>query len=81
MTAIAAVVAIGIDRALSIPNVSLVFVVAVIVAGVSFGFAPSLCSTVLGALAYNFFLTEPRYTLVVDDPQISGRSACCFSSD
>jgi K+-sensing histidine kinase KdpD len=22
----------------------------------------------LGALAYNFFLTEPRYTLIVDDP-------------
>lgn len=68
LTAIAAVVAIGIDRALSIPNVSLVFVVPVIVAGVSFGFGPSLCSAVLGALAYNFFLTEPRYTLVVDDP-------------
>ncbi|WP_245271768.1 DUF4118 domain-containing protein [Rhizobium sp. IBUN] len=68
LTAIAAVVAIGIDRALSMPNVSLVFVVPVIVAGVSFGFGPSLCSAVLGALAYNFFLTEPRYTLVVDDP-------------
>ncbi|WP_431324835.1 DUF4118 domain-containing protein [Rhizobium sp. YTU87027] len=68
MTAIAAVVAVGIDRGLTIPNVSLVFVVPVIVAGVSFGFGPSLCSAVLGALAYNFFLTEPRYTLVVDDP-------------
>ncbi len=68
LTAVAAVVAIGIDRALSIPNVSLVFVVPVIVAGVSFGFGPSLCSAVLGALAYNFFLTAPRYTLVVDDP-------------
>jgi two-component system sensor histidine kinase KdpD len=40
----------------------------VIVAAVSFGLGPSLCSAILGALAYNFFLTEPRYTLRVDDP-------------
>ena len=40
----------------------------VIIAGVGFGLGPSLCSAVLGALAYNFFLTEPRYTLEVDDP-------------
>ncbi|MCA1409235.1 DUF4118 domain-containing protein [Ensifer sp. IC3342] len=42
--------------------------VPVVVAGVGFGLGPSLCSAVLGALAYNFFLTEPRYTLLVDDP-------------
>jgi K+-sensing histidine kinase KdpD len=29
---------------------------------------PSLCSAILGALAFNFFLTEPRYTLAVEDP-------------
>ena len=40
----------------------------VIIAGVGFGLGPSICSAVLGALAFNFFLTEPRYTLVVDDP-------------
>jgi K+-sensing histidine kinase KdpD len=32
------------------------------------GLGPSLCSAVLGALAYNFFLTEPRYSLEVEDP-------------
>ena len=68
MTAIATVVAVGIDSGMTVPNVSLVFVVPVIVAGVAFGLGPSLCSAVLGALAYNFFLTEPRYTLAVDDP-------------
>jgi K+-sensing histidine kinase KdpD len=40
----------------------------VILAGVSLGLGPSLCSAILGAIAFNFFLTEPRYTLVVDDP-------------
>ena len=68
MTAVATVVAIGVDRGVTIPNLSLVFVVPVIIAGVGFGLGPSLCSALLGALAYNFFLTEPRYSLVVDDP-------------
>ena len=68
MTAIATVVAIGVDSAVTIPNLSLIFVVPVIVAGTGFGLGPSLCSAILGALAYNFFLTEPRYSLAVDDP-------------
>ena len=38
-----------------------------IIAGVSLGLGPSLCSAILGALAFNFFLTEPRYSLAVDD--------------
>ena len=68
MTAAATVVAIGVDSKVTIPNLSLVFVVPVIIAGVSLGLGPSLCSAILGALAFNFFLTEPRYSLTVDDP-------------
>jgi K+-sensing histidine kinase KdpD len=67
MTALATVVAVGADSKVAIPNLSLVFVVPVIIAGVSLGLGPSLCSAVLGALAFNFFLTEPRYSLAVDD--------------
>jgi K+-sensing histidine kinase KdpD len=68
MTAVATAVAIGIDSQVTIPNLSLLFVMPVIIAAVSFGLGPSVLSTILGALAYNFFLTEPRYSLVVDDP-------------
>jgi K+-sensing histidine kinase KdpD len=68
MTAAATIAAVGVDSKVTIPNLSLVFVVPVIIAGVSLGLGPSLCSAVLGALAFNFFLTEPRYTLAVDDP-------------
>jgi K+-sensing histidine kinase KdpD len=68
MTATATVIAVGVDRKVTIPNLSLVFVVPVIIAGVSLGLGPSLCSAILGALAFNFFLTEPRYSLAVDDP-------------
>jgi K+-sensing histidine kinase KdpD len=67
MTAVATAVAVGIDSKVTIPNLSLVFVVPVIIAGVSLGLGPSLFSAILGALAFNFFLTEPRYTLAVDD--------------
>jgi K+-sensing histidine kinase KdpD len=68
MTAAATVVAVGVDSKVTIPNLSLVFVVPVITAAVSLGLGPSICSAILGALAYNFFLTEPRYSLAVDDP-------------
>lgn len=68
MTALATVVAVAVDSHVTIPNLSLVFVIPVIVAAVTFGFGASFFSAILGALAYNFFLTEPRYTLNVDDP-------------
>lgn len=67
MTAAATVIAVGVDTRVSIPNLSLVFVVPVIIAGVALGLGPSLCAAILGALAFNFFLTEPRYSLAVDD--------------
>src|SRR5262245_58334857 len=68
MTALATVVAVGLDSTVTIPNLSLIFVIPVVVASVTVGLGPSLCSAVLGALAYNFFLTEPRYSLEVEDP-------------
>jgi K+-sensing histidine kinase KdpD len=68
MTAIATVAAVGLDSKVIIPNLSLIFVVPVIIAGVGLGLGPSLCSAILGALAFNFFLIEPRYSLAVDDP-------------
>jgi K+-sensing histidine kinase KdpD len=68
MTAVATIVAVSVDSKVTIPNLSLVFVVPVIIAGLSLGLGPSLCAAIFGALAFNFFLTEPRYTLVVDDP-------------
>jgi K+-sensing histidine kinase KdpD len=68
MTAVATILAVAVEAKVTIPNLSLVFVVPVIIAGVSLGLGPSLCAAVLGALSFNFFLTEPRYSLAVDDP-------------
>lgn len=68
MTAITTVLAISVDLGVRIPNLSLIFVVPVVIAGVAFGLGPSLFSALLGALAYTFFLTQPRYSLVVNNP-------------
>ncbi|MDH6232515.1 K+-sensing histidine kinase KdpD [Mesorhizobium soli] len=68
MTAIATVLAVSVDIEANVPNLSLLFVVPVVIAGVAFGLGPSLCAAILGALAYNFFLTDPRYSLMVKDP-------------
>ena len=51
MTGFATVIAVGLDSKVTIPNLSLVYVIPVVVAAVAFGLGPSLCSAVLGALA------------------------------
>jgi two-component system sensor histidine kinase KdpD len=51
-----------------IPNLSLIFVLPVVIAAVRFGWGPALAAAILGVLADNFFLIEPRYTLRVADP-------------
>ncbi|PSJ63714.1 DUF4118 domain-containing protein [Pseudaminobacter soli (ex Li et al. 2025)] len=68
MTAFATLLAVSVDIEAKVPNLSLIFVVPVVIAGLAFGTGPSLFSAILGALAYNFFLTAPRYSLVVKDP-------------
>jgi two-component system sensor histidine kinase KdpD len=50
------------------PSLTLFYVLAVVVAAVSFGWGPSMASTVLGALAYDFFFTRPYYSLAIDSP-------------
>ena len=71
-TAIVAV-ALGIGLALqqyvSITNVSLVFLTAVLIAAVRFGLWPSLYACLLSVLAYNFFFLPPIYTFTIADPE------------
>jgi K+-sensing histidine kinase KdpD len=67
MSGVATLIAVIVDSKVAIPNLSLVFVIPVIIAGASLGLGPSFCSGILDALAFNFFLTEPRYSLAVDD--------------
>src|SRR5579871_2520151 len=68
MVAAATLGAIIVDQVLKTPNLSLIFVLPVVIAAVSYGFGPALMAAVTGVLAFNFFLIEPRYSLNVDDP-------------
>src|SRR5215471_12183617 len=52
-----------------LPNISMVFLMAVLFAAVSFGKWPAIYASVLSFLAYNFFFLEPLYTFQVGEPQ------------
>ncbi len=51
-----------------LPNVSLVFLAAVLWSAARYGLGPSLFASVLSTLCYNFFFIEPIYTFTVADP-------------
>jgi len=68
MVAATTLAAVLVDRVQTVPNLSLIFVLPVVIAAVSFGWGPSLAAAVSAVLAFNFFLIAPRYTLNVADP-------------
>jgi K+-sensing histidine kinase KdpD len=46
-------------------GLTLVYVLPVIAAAALYGWAPSLLATVLGVMAFDFFFTEPKYSLAI----------------
>ncbi len=51
-----------------LPNISLVYLAAVLWSAARYGLGPSLFASVLSTLCYNFFFIEPIYTFTVADP-------------
>ena len=51
-----------------IPNLSIVFLLAVLLTAVSFGIWPAIYASVLSFLVYNFFFIEPIYTFTIAEP-------------
>lgn len=54
---------------LDVRNIALVFLMAVLTSAVTAGLWPALFTSVVGALAFNFFFLPPLYTLVIGDPE------------
>jgi two-component system sensor histidine kinase KdpD len=54
---------------IGLPNTGLVFLTAIVGIAVRFGLWPSLFASVVSALAYNFFFTEPYYTFNISNPR------------
>jgi len=67
--AVAAATAINsvVDRYLALPNLSLVFLIAVVFVASRWGLLPSMYTAVLSFLSYNFFFTPPIYTFTIFD--------------
>jgi two-component system sensor histidine kinase KdpD len=49
-------------------NIDLIFLTAIVGIAVRFGLWPSLIASIVSALCYNFFFTEPYYTFTINDP-------------
>ncbi|MBB3399436.1 sensor histidine kinase KdpD [Rhizobium sp. BK060] len=67
--AVALLVGVVLDQVLDVRNLALVFLMAVLTSAVLHGLRPALYSSLLGALAFNFFFLPPRYTLTISDPE------------
>jgi two-component system sensor histidine kinase KdpD len=67
-TAIATAIGVLIDKFIQLSNVSLVFVVPVLVAAARHGLVPSLWVSALSVLCYNFFFLPPLYQFTIADP-------------
>ena len=63
--AVATAIALPIHRVMPLPNISLAFVTAVLVVALRFGLWPSLFTSLLSFLCYNFLFTKPYYTFTV----------------
>ena len=66
--ALATVAAFGVEQLAGAPNVALIYVLPVIAAATSFGLGPSLGATIASVLAFDYFFTEPKFSLEIDSP-------------
>jgi two-component system sensor histidine kinase KdpD len=68
--AVAAAVAVGhvLTMLTTFPNLSMIFLMAVVFAAVTFGIWPAIYASLLSFLAYNFLFIDPLYTFTVARP-------------
>jgi two-component system sensor histidine kinase KdpD len=66
--ALAVAIGEGLSAVLSLPNLSMVFLLAVLICAERFGLWSAIAASVLSFLAYNFFFIEPIYTFTIARP-------------
>jgi K+-sensing histidine kinase KdpD len=66
--AVATVLAFVVEQLIAAPNLTLLFVLPVVIAATSFGWGPALAAAVTGVLAFDFFFTEPLYSFRITSP-------------
>jgi len=58
-----------IDLWLPVANISVAYLMAVMVVAIRFGLRPAILTSIGGFLAFNFFFTEPRWSFAISDTQ------------
>jgi K+-sensing histidine kinase KdpD len=76
--ALATALAFGVQRLISAPNLTLIYVLPVIIAATLFGWGPSLLAVALGVAAFDFFFTAPYYSLRITSPADIWAAALLF---
>ncbi|SHE49143.1 two-component system, OmpR family, sensor histidine kinase KdpD [Kaistia soli DSM 19436] len=66
--ALATALGVAIGRLVPLSNVSLLFLLAVVVSAIRAGHVAALIAAVLSGLAYNFFFIQPLYTFTIASP-------------
>ena len=64
----AVLVGVLLEQVTLLPNLSMVFLLAVLLCGMRFGMTSAIAASVLSFIAYNFFFIDPRYTFTVAEP-------------
>jgi two-component system sensor histidine kinase KdpD len=54
---------------LSLPNISVGFLIAIMLIAMKLGRGPAIFASVASFFAFNFFFAEPRFSLALEDPQ------------
>jgi two-component system sensor histidine kinase KdpD len=65
---VATVICALINQRLEVPNLSLIFLIGVLICAISSGLGPSLFASALSVLVYDFFFLPPLYSLSISDP-------------
>lgn len=66
--AVAVAIGRGLTTVTPLPNLSMIFLVAVLLPAVSFGIWPAIYASLVSFFAYNFFFIEPRYKFTIAEP-------------
>ncbi|MGE0767106.1 MAG: DUF4118 domain-containing protein [Hyphomicrobiaceae bacterium] len=64
----AVLVGVALEQVTRLPNLSMVFLLAVLLCGMRYGMTLAIAASVLSFLAYNFFFIDPRYTFTIAEP-------------
>ena len=69
ITAVALGCGLVLHRLLDVENIGIVFLMGVLTSALWYGLTPAIFTSIVGALAFNFFFLPPIYTFTIADPE------------